>query len=75
MVKPKAQTNFRSMCQMEHLGTIGILEKLCMLLPKVPKVQAIKDPMALVAHSIGSAKCAAIQICADLDTFGLPNLP
>ena len=43
-------------------GIMRILKNLCMLLPKVLKMWAIKDTTALVADSIGGTKCAPAQM-------------
>ncbi len=39
-------------------GKMRILEKHCMLLPKVSRLQTIKATMALIAHSTGGINCA-----------------
>ncbi len=43
-------------------GFMRILENLCMLLPKVLKMRATKDTMALVADSIDGTKRAPAQM-------------
>ncbi len=34
--------------------TSRVLEKSCMLLPRIPKIRVIKDTVALIAHSTGA---------------------
>ncbi len=58
--RPRAQTDFWSLCHMTDL--MRIPENLCMLLPKALKTRAIKHTMALITDSIGCTKCAPAQM-------------
>ncbi len=65
MPNTRAQTDFWSLCQGSY-GIMGILENLCMLLPKALEMGAIKDTVALVTDSIGGTKCAPARMLRHL---------
>ncbi len=52
-----------------------MLEYFCMLVPKALKLRAIKDTVALFAHSTGATTVQDVHMGKCLGTFSIPILP